>query len=584
MSRKANRTNSVRTRSRTSRGAPNSAYEVTASTYSAGTDSGLPDRRSRSRRIGPSTLPKCRTVKSDQTRLRAASGSDEAPRSYRSAERKSNSAIRSPRGRVFSSRVPSSSSSATFGNPASVRPTPVSWIGPKAGSKSVNKKLFTLKQNSPLALRNGQTLYGANYLKQMIFTCSYYILEQLPNIQVEQASVERNEVEKVFRKVTIILPAILSIYLPNYYEEENSFSDVQLQRLNKDDEGISVVSSYLSSRKPSFACDYSTSNDTKSFSFISGLRSVLKDGTKNCQDSTRCIKNVVFRSPIESAREASFDESMSTLIDGSSAESRELSFLACQLENANLIQEEEQQNLRRSIRRNTNQLKRQNYQVLRTLRNLAMQRDNSRNVQRSNSVGDLTCLTSKSESESSFGDSFTITGCNDFANQNSQSNSYPFVPKIFETGFENLEDNSSLMNVSLNGQNCSTNRLISGDLGSIPTYETTENSNSSFVDSTNLNRVLTRQHNEMNWKRRQFFDVRSRSRFEAAQTKSHQNDSANLGLTIVGLNHRGDMAQNVAPRRLSARIYSEKLPYPDIFFSFAIRILRPFGFYSYEIT
>ena len=482
-------------------------------------------------------------MKSDQTKIRVGSQNRQMGRSSGSQEGGS-LAVRSSQGRSTSR---GSVTSSNMTNHTSSRLSPQTSTNVKVGNSKYGNKKSIIASHSPLSLRNGQKNFGAKFLKQMIFKCNYYFLEKLPDLHVKQALVTVDAIEKTLRKVTIILPAVVSVYLPEYdkHQQKRHFTDYPTGLL-KDDEITEVATVSVAPRKASFSCDYSCGNDSiSSFSFMNGLRGVLKDTTRNFPDPARLIKNVAFRSPIESAREASFDESMSTLIDGSSAESRELSFLACQLENANLMHDvrDSQQSVHSGIRRNATQLKRQHYRVLKTLRNLAMQKcePNSRLCNnRSQSVGDLSTFSS---ADSGYGSNNGETvDENDYMNCDR-----PFVPKIFDPTYENLSDNSTILsNFSVEGQSCSTSRR---PVNFAPAIEKAK-CVARFMNPA-LNRELTRKHNEMNWRRRQIIQKKESSVVPSCKGLT-STGQGNLGLTIVGLSHKDNILSSLSQRSLSS--------------------------------
>ena len=91
-------------------------------------------------------------------------------------------------------------------------------------------------------------------------------------------------------------------------------------------EDIRECNSGTNNSKTFFSFDASIT-DQRSFSFSTGLRGVLKDSARCRDEDVRSMKSVAFRSPIQSAREASYDESMSTLIEGSSGDLRDFKYL-----------------------------------------------------------------------------------------------------------------------------------------------------------------------------------------------------------------------------------------------------------------
>lgn len=277
------------------------------------------------------------------------------------------------------------------------------------------------------------------------------------------------------------------------------------------------------------------SDSTNSFSFYTGLRSVLKNSANRAtRDQLKHNKNVAFRSPIESAREASFDESTSTLVDGSSAESRELSFLACQLENAKLMQEDFNESSQNALRRNATQLKRQHFHVLRTLRNLAMQKtevDSVKTLTRSQSLGDLTsAFTGLNAQKVNYNETETLAG------------KPPHVPKIFDPRFENItsDDSDSNNDTTLANEICLTHRANSFPAPTPKLQVCNTSVRHSRGYNPILNRELTRKHNEMNWKRRHLFQKAQLS----PNLSLLRGDHGNLGLTVVGTKNGVDIASS----------------------------------------
>ncbi len=200
---------------------------------------------------------------------------------------------------------------------------------------------FSLTQNAPVLLRSGQKWHGAKFLKSSVLRDNYCVLEKLPNLHSEQAVIAV-ELQTLFESVTVLCPAVI-VSNPAEKRTSNYYpiltGTIKSPLIIPIDELSSISDVDLTNRRVSFSYDRpATDMETSSASFMSNIRGVLKDTSRSrADDVTYKNKTVAFRSPIQSAREASFDESMSTLIDGSSAESRELSFLACQLENANML-------------------------------------------------------------------------------------------------------------------------------------------------------------------------------------------------------------------------------------------------------